>query len=94
MAAWERPCSPSIRMRLTWEKTKEYFSQKNDSVPDSSDQVKFCTRVATKMDYAGDGILETIAYYETHFRLDLNFVGEFSTSATAKVASEDSGVAS
>jgi len=46
------------------------------------------------MDYIGDGILDTIAYFETHFLFDVNFVGEFSTSATAEVASEDSGGAS
>lgn len=52
---------------------------------DDSDQMRFCIRVATKMDIAGDGKLEDIGFSDTIISLEVYTIAEFATFSDVRV---------
>lgn len=52
---------------------------------DNSDQMRFCIRVATKMDFTGDGNLEDIGFADTIISVKVNTIADFATFADTQV---------
>eukprot|EP00536_Pseudo-nitzschia_multiseries_P017046 jgi/Psemu1/49072/gm1.49072_g len=48
-------------------------------------------RVSTKVDFTGDGNLDTVGFVETHFVLSVELVAEFASFETAQIMVKESG---